>query len=337
MSGATPRASVVIPTWNGRELLRAALASLRAQSLRDFEAIVVDNGSTDGTAEMVRSEFPGTVVVPFPENRGFAVAVNAGVRAARGRYVALLNNDAEAEPDWLAALVAVLESRPDVGSVASLMVTYRDPGVVDSAGAAMGLFAYDIGRGERVGPAFTAGREVLCPCAGAAAYRRELFETVGDFDETFFAWFEDVELGIRAQLAGFSCWYEPAARVRHHAHASAAQLSVPKTVYTVRNALLLFFQTMPLRRLVPWGAVMLVWPFLDPIFSGRPARATVGGWLRFWPLLPHVVRARRRNYARRRVPVARLARLLEDPSPDFGRALRLLRDRLRGAAAPAAS
>ena len=336
MTNRAPRASVVIPTWNGRELLRATLASLRAQTFRDFETVVVDNGSTDGTAEMLRVEFPDTVVVAFPVNRGFAVAVNAGVKAARGRYVALLNNDAEAEPGWLAALAAALDARPDVGSVASLMVTVRDPGLVDSAGAAMGLFAYDIGRGERDGPAFGTGRELLCACAGAAAYRRELFEAVGDFDEAFFAWFEDVELGIRAQLAGFRCWYEPSARVRHHAHASAAQLNVPKTVFMVRNALLLFFQTMPLRRLVPWGPVMLVWPFLDPIFSGRPLKATVRGWLRFWPLLPHVVQARRRNYALRRVPVARLTALLEDARPDFGRALRLLLARLRGAP-PAAS
>ena len=332
MTDVLPRASVVIPTWNGCALLRAAMASLGAQTFRDFEAVVVDNGSTDGTADMLRSEFPDAVVVSFPENRGFAVAVNAGVRAARGRYVALLNNDAEAEPDWLSALVAALDARPDVGSVASKMLTVRDPGVVDSVGAAMGLFAYDIGRGARDGAPFASGRELLCPCAGAAAYRREVFDTVGDFDEAFFAWFEDVELGIRAQLAGFKCWFEPAARVRHHAHATAAQLSVPKTVFMVRNALLLFFQTMPMRRLIPWGPLMLVWPFLDPVFSGRPARATIRGWLQFWPLVPHVVRAHRRNYRLRRVPVSWLTDILDDPRPDFRRALRLLVARLRGAA-----
>lgn len=337
MTGVPPRASVIIPTWNGCALLRASLASLRAQTFRDFETVVVDNGSTDGTAEMLRAEFPDTVVVSFPENRGFAVAVNAGVKAARGRYVALLNNDAEAEQDWLSALVTALDARPDVGSVASKMLTVRDPGVVDSAGAAMGLFAYDIGRGAPDGGPFATGRELLCPCAGAAAYRRELFDAVGDFDETFFAWFEDVELGIRAQLAGFKCWYEPAARVRHHAHATAAQLSVPKTVFMVRNALLLFFQTMPLRRLIPWGPLMLVWPFLDPVFSGRPARATIRGWLQFWPLVAHVVRARRRNYGLRRVPVSRLTDVLDDPRPDLGRALRLLIARLHGAAPGAES
>jgi GT2 family glycosyltransferase len=333
MSGTVPRVSVIIPTWNGCALLKAALLSLRAQRYRDFETVVVDNGSRDGTVEMLGTEFPEVRVVPFPENRGFAVAVNAGLEAARGSCLVLLNNDAEPEPGWLEALVAVLDARPEVGSVACKMLTARDPTVVDSAGAAMGLFAYDIGRGERDGPRFAVAREILCPCAGAAAYRRELFDAVGTFDEAFFAWFEDVELGIRAQLAGFRCWYEPAARVRHHAHASAGQLSIPKTVFTVRNALLLFVQTMPLRRLVPCAPLLLVWPFLDPIFSGRPLRATARGWLAFWPLLPHALRARRRNYAARRVPVSRLTALLESPAPDLGRALRLLFARLRGAPA----
>jgi GT2 family glycosyltransferase len=326
-----PRASIVIPTWNGAELLRSTLQSLRAQTFRDFEPIVVDNGSRDGTADMLRTEFPEVLVVAFPENRGFAAAINAGLRVARGAYLVLLNNDAEAEPRWLEALVGVLDARPEVGSVASKMLTARDPGVVDSAGAAMGLFAYDIGRGERDGPAFGVAREILCACAGAAAYRRELFDAVGTFDEAFFAWFEDVDLGIRAQLAGFKCWYEPTARVRHHAHASAGQLATPKTVFTVRNALLLFLQTMPLRRLLPCAPLLFVWPFLDPIFSGRPLRATARGWLAFWPLVPHALRARRRTYAARRVPVARLTALLESPMPDFARALRLLVARLRGA------
>jgi GT2 family glycosyltransferase len=330
MTGTAPRVSVIIPTWNGCELLRAALGSLRLQTFSDFESVVVDNGSRDGTVAMLEAEFPDVVVVRFAENRGFAVAANAGVRASRGRYLVLLNNDVEAEPKWLEAIVGVLDAKREVGSVASKMVTLRDPGVIDSAGAAMGLFAYDIGRGEPDGPRFAAGREILCPCAGAGAYRREVFESVGQFDEAFFAWFEDVELGIRAQLAGFRCWYEPSARVRHHGHATASQLSTPKTVYTVRNALLLFLQTMPLRRLLPWAPVMLVWPFLDPIFSGRSARATITGWLRFWALLPHALGARRRNYAARRVPVSRVTELLEDARPDFDRAVRLLVARLRG-------
>jgi hypothetical protein len=335
MTVQTPRVSVIIPTWNGRALLRAALVSLRAQTFRDFETVVVDNGSRDGTVEMLEAEYSDVVVVGFAENRGFAVAVNAGLRAARGSYLVLLNNDVEAEAQWLEAIVGVLDARRDVGSVASKMVSLRDPSLLDSAGAAMGLFAYDIGRGERDGPRFGTGREILCPCAGAGAYRRELFEVVGQFDEAFFAWFEDVELGIRAQLAGFKCWFEPSARVRHHGHATADLLSTPKTVYTVRNALLLFLQTMPLRRLLPWAPVLLVWPFLDPIFSGRPARATITGWLRFWPLVPHALAARRRNYAARRVSVSRVTALLEDPRPDFGRAVRLLLARLRGAGSEA--
>jgi GT2 family glycosyltransferase len=322
-----PRASVVIPTWDGAAMLRRALASLAAQSLRDFETIVVDNGSRDGTADMLAEEFPGVVAVRFPENRGFAPAVNAGLRAARGDVLVLMNNDVEAEPGWLAALVGALERRPDVGFVASKMLSARDPTRVDSAWDAMGLAPYNVGHGETDGPRFSAGRYVLSACAGAAAYRREFFERVGYFDEDFFAWFEDVEIGVRGQLAGYRCWYEPAAVVRHLGSATAARMPDRKIFLLIRNNLILFFQTMPLRRALAWGPVILLWPWLDPIFYGRPLRLTARGWFAFWATVPRVVRNRRRIY-RRPADVRALLAALENPWEDMRRAWRALPRRL---------
>jgi GT2 family glycosyltransferase len=298
------RLSVVIPTWNGAVLLRACLRTLEAQTFRDFETIVVDNGSRDGTGEMLAAEFPSVRTVSFPDNRGFAAATNAGLAVARGEILVCLNNDVECEPGWLAALVSALDRMPDVGSVASKMMDAKRPGIIDAAGDAMSLRAWNVGRGEPDRPEFNVGREILSACAGAAAYRRAVFDAVGWFDERYFAWFEDVDLGIRAQFAGFRCWYEPSAVVRHHGSATTATMSELKVFFTTRNLLILFFKAMPLRRIVPWGVFVLLWPLFDPVVFGRPLRVTARAWLAFWLMLPEVLSARGEVYARRRVPVA---------------------------------
>ena len=166
--------------------------------------------------------------------------------------------------------------------------------------------------------------------------RRAVFELIGFFDEAYFAWFEDVDLGIRAQLAGFRCWYEPSAIVRHHGSATAATMSDRKAYLTSRNSMMLFFKTMPLRRLLPWGPLVLFWPWLNPLMTGRSWRPTLRAWFAFWPMVPAVLRGRRQVYAARRVPVSSLTRLLESPWNDIGRAITAVGRRLgigRGKAA----
>jgi GT2 family glycosyltransferase len=209
---------------------------------------------------------------------------------------------------------------PEVGSVASKMMDAKRPGIIDAAGDAMSLVAWNVGHGEPDRPEFNVGRELLSACAGAAAYRRTLFERVGWFDESYFAWFEDVDLGIRAQLAGFRCWYEPAAVVRHWGSATAATMSERKVYLTVRNGLMLFFKTMPLRRVLLWGPLVLAWPWINPLMTGRPIAPTLRAWFAFWPLLPGALRDRRALYASRRIPVSRLTALMESPLNDIGRA-----------------
>jgi GT2 family glycosyltransferase len=329
-----PRVSVIIPTWNGADLLAVALESLDRQVYRDFETIVVDNGSTDGTARLLATRHPDVRVVALPVNRGFAPAVNEGIRAAAGDILVLMNNDVRAEPGWLGALVAALDARPDVGSVASRMLDAKRPGIIDAAGDTMALMAWNAGRGEPDDARFAVGREVLSACAGAGAYRRALFDRVGLLDEAYFAWFEDVDLGIRAQLAGFRCWYEPSAVVHHLGSATAERMSETKTFFTVRNAMMLFFKTMPLRRLLPWAPVMLVWPLVDPVMSGRSPLVTARAWVAFWRLLPTILRARRAVYGRGATDAARLLGLLESPWSDFARARDIVVARARRVAAP---
>ncbi len=329
-----PRVSIVIPTWNGADMLADCLRSLRAQTFSPFEIVVVDNGSTDRTRTMLAEDFPEVQLVAFAENRGFAPATNAGFRAARGEILVCLNNDVACDPGWLAALVAALDARPDVGSVASKMMDAKRPGIIDAAGDGMALVAWNIGRGQPDGPWWREGREVLSACAGAAAYRRALLDRVGMLDETFFAWFEDVDLGIRAQLAGFRCWYEPAAVVHHKGSATAARMSDAKAFYTVRNGMYLFFKTMPLRRVLLWGWIVIAWPWLAPLALGQPWRATARAWFAFWGLMPAVLRGRRVVFAGRRSEVPRLLTLLDSPLEDLRRVWRSAGARLLGRPAP---
>jgi hypothetical protein len=328
--------SIVIPTWNGADLLAACLRSLRAQTYRDFEVVVVDNGSIDRTRAMLAAEFPEVRLAAFAENRGFAAATNAGLRAATGELLVCLNNDVECEPQWLAALVGAADAHPEAGSVASKMMDARRPGVIDAAGDAMALVAWNVGRGQPDGPQFRQGREILSACAGAALYRRAVFDRAGWFDERYFAWFEDVDLGIRAQLAGFRCWFEPTAIVHHHGSATAARLSERKTYLAVRNGMYLFFKTMPLRRVVAWGWLVLLWPWLAPLALGYPLRATAGAWFAFWGMLPAVLEGRRAVLGGRRAGVPRLLALLDSPLDDLRRVWRIFTTRLRGAPAPGA-
>lgn len=331
---AVPRVSVIIPSWNGADLLEVALASLREQNFRDYETIVVDNGSTDGTVEMLDARFGEVRQIRLPENRGFAPAVNDGIRAARGEIIVLLNNDVRVEPAWLGALVAALDAHAEAGSVASRMLDAKRPGIIDAAGDTMALMAWNVGRGEPDDARFAAGRYVLSACAGAGAYRRVMLDRIGLLDERYFAWFEDVDLGVRAQLAGWKCWYEPAAVVHHLGSATAERMSTTKTFFTVRNAMVLFFKTMPLARIAAWGPVMLVWPLLDPIMSGRSLLVTARAWLAFWRMLPGVLRARRELYAAGAPGARQLAGFLESPWGDFARAWDMLVARIRRTAAP---
>jgi len=212
-----PETSVVIPTWNGREYLPRCLDALRAQQRPADEVVVADGGSTDGTVEFLAREYPEVTVVALPENRGFAGTINAGIRRATGAYIATLNNDTEADPAWLAALEQALDAHPEVGHCAAKMLRADDPGIVDSAGT---VYRWDgwgemIGAGQRDDGRFDQQVEVFGACAGAAIYRRALFDEIGLFDEDFFANYEDLDLDFRAQLRGYRCLFVPAARVLH--------------------------------------------------------------------------------------------------------------------------
>lgn len=227
----TPVVSIVIVSWNGRQHLAECLGAGAAQQGVDSETILVDNGSSDGTAEYVRSMFPWVRLVVLPENRGFAGGNNAGVLAARGRYVALLNNDTAAEPDWLARLLAGLDEPAGMALMTSRVVYMHDTNVIDSAGDGLlrwgGAFKWHHGAGVT---AAMDSREVFGVCGAACLMPRAVFEELGGFDEDFFASHEDVDLSYRARLRGYRCRYVADAIVRHRGSATLGRVS-PFAVY----------------------------------------------------------------------------------------------------------
>lgn len=256
--------SVVVVNWNRKELLRACLESLRPQTGVRFETIVVDNGSVDGSADMAEREF-GARVVRNRENRGFCAANNQGIAAAAGEFIALLNNDAEAQPGWLAALERACSKAPDIGMAASKVLVWEDRQRIDKAGHL--IFPDGQNRGRGTGEAdrgqFDREEEVLWPDGSAAMYRKEMLNRIGGFDEDFFAYGDDAELGLRARIAGWRCVYTPEAVALHHRGATMGKDSTARLELIERNRLLLAL------KLFPWS---LLW--LNPIFFAVRALAT---------------------------------------------------------------
>jgi len=241
------RVSVIVLNWNGKPFLKECLDSLRTQTFRDFETILVDNGSTDGSVQYARQEFPDVRIVGLDYNAGFARGNNMGIQASSGQYIALLNNDARAHPRWLEALTTTLDARPEVGFCTSKILLYDQPGVIDSAGD---LF-YTCGVGEKRGRSetdrgqFAQLQPVFGACAAAALYRRSMLEDVGLFDEDFFAYAEDVDLSFRAQLAGYQCLYVPEAVVYHHLQGSFGAFPGHSLCLSRRNAFDTLLKNMP--------------------------------------------------------------------------------------------
>ena len=209
--------SVVVINWNGLPHLAACLPRLLGQTYAPFEVLIVDNGSQDGSQRWLADNFAQVRLIANAENVGFAAANNQGIQAARGAYVALLNNDTLPEPQWLAALVAAIEAQPRIGMAASKMVYTDRPEMINSTGVCLDRcgITWDRATGQPDAASDDRVVEVFGASAGAGLYRRELFTEVGLLDEGFFAYLEDVDLAWRAQWFGWKAVYVPAAKVCH--------------------------------------------------------------------------------------------------------------------------
>jgi GT2 family glycosyltransferase len=308
-------ASVIIPNWNGAAHLPTCLEALRHQTLTDFEAIVVDNGSQDESLNLLQSSYPGVKVIALPRNHGYAGGCNVGLKAAVGKVLVILNNDTEVTPTWLAELISSLDRHPDAGMATPKVMLWDDRmrlhttgdyvrtnGIPDSRG----VWQRDEGQFEQ--PEYVFGAAGVAP-----AFRRAMLDDVGLFDADFGSYCEDIDLSWRAQLAGYRCIYSPHSVLYHRVSATGG--GPIRSFYVARNTIWVLAKNLPAGLWARHRGEILAaqWQrFVDALraWRGAAARATVRGQLAGLLGMPRALRKRRAIQSLRRVDESYLESLL---------------------------
>lgn len=260
--------TIIIPNYNGKRFLEPCLESLAKQSCTDFEILVVDNHSADGSIGYIKEHCPDIKLISLDKNYGFSAAVNAGIRHSRTPYVLLLNNDTTVEPDFVEELLKAIESSSRIFSVSSKMLQMHHPDLIDGAGDLYTLLGWAVARGAgRPAENYTRPEEVFSACAGAAIYRRSAFCRIGYFDEAHFAYLEDIDIGYRAKIYGYRNRYCPTAVVRHvGSGTSGSKYNSFKVKTSARNSIWLIYKNMPLPQLIFNSVPLLAGYFIKGLF-----------------------------------------------------------------------
>ena len=331
-SGTSAAPYVVIPNWNGVDGLAKCIDSLRAQTLLPH-IIMVDNGSVDESVAMVTERYPEVEIVRHDYNKGYAGGVNPGLRLAIERdisFVAPFNNDAMADKDWLRHLVDFMTAHPKYGIAACKMLS-ADGSHLDSSGdyyTTWGL-PYPRGRGEGEVDKYDRETEVFAASGGASIYRTEMLREVGLFDERFFAYYEDVDLSFRAQLAGWKVAFVPQSFVYHELSVTGSKIKGFFTLQTMKNLPMLLWKDVPaslLPMVLPRFTLVYLAFFVSAIQRGQ-LRYAIEGWAKSLGYLPGVLADRRRIQSSRKVTPAYIASMLVWDLPPNARRLRSLRAR----------
>lgn len=297
MSDNEPYIDIIIPNWNGKDLLADCLVSIGRQSYWKYTITVVDNGSVDGSVELLRERFPEVHVISFSHNRGFSVAVNAGITLGNNPLIFLLNNDTELATDCLEKLVSASRKYDDA-FFAPKMLSFNERDVLDGAGDGFlrGGVGYRLGTMEKDGPVYNKPGQVFGTCGGAAFYRRSLLDNIGLFDEYFFAYLEDVDLNFRANRAGFTCRYVPEAWVYHVGSATTGSKINPFTVQlSTRNNLFLLVKNYPASLFFRFLPAICIYQFFWFLFiiKKRQIWGYLSGIAGFFRGLPSILKKRK--------------------------------------------
>ena len=246
------KVTVIIANYNGAHFMEPCLASLKGQSCRDFEILVVDKASTDGSRELLDEKYPEIRAIYLNKNYGFSKAVNVGIQAADTPYVILLNNDTRVDDHYVEALLKTIESSDRIFSVSSKMIQMYHPELIDDAGDLYNIIGWASQRGVgQPSSGYTKQKNIFSACGGASIYRRELFRVIGDFDEKHFAYLEDTDIGYRARIFGYRNVYCPDAIVYHvGSGTSGSRYNAFKVKLAARNSIYLNYKNMPLLQLI---------------------------------------------------------------------------------------
>lgn len=227
--------SVIIVNYNGAEFIEECIESVVAQSYTNWEIIILDNYSSDNSVELIQ-KYSFVELIKASENHGFAKGNNLAIKSSKGEYIALLNNDANADPAWLENMARVLDENPKLGSAGCKILSYYNQELLDSAGLLVNSSGMSRGRGRNErSEKYNEFEEILIPSGCAAIYRKKALDDVGLFDEDFFCYCEDTDLGFRLQIAGWKCMYVNESVVYHRYSASAGKYSLFKTYLVERN------------------------------------------------------------------------------------------------------
>lgn len=296
--------SIIIPNWNGEDYIIDCLDSLSNQSFKDFEVIVVDNGSTDNSLKLMEEKYPKVKIKKLSYNTGFAVAVNKGIKMSKAKYVVLINNDTYAEKNWLKELVETME-KTDYGFAASKMLFYDNRTHVNTAGDELTKYGWakQIGFGMKDGTRFSKDKEIFSASGGSVIIRKSLFDQVGYFDEKFFAYLEDVDWCFRAQLMGYKGLFVHTSKIYHHVSATTKKLSTFGEYLTVRNTLAMIYKDFP-GKLKAKYLFEIIYAQLARLFMDcniRRIYSTFKGQLAFLKMYPALRKDRKKLYPKIKV------------------------------------
>ena len=246
------KVTIVIPNYNGKHFMEPCLSSLSEQTYKDFHILVIDNASSDGSIEYMEENYPDIELIKLQKNYGFSKAVNIGIQHSRTPYVILLNNDTTVDTRYVEEMVKAIEKSPKIFSVSSKMIQMYHPELIDSAGDLYTLLGWGVCRGcGRPVSNYQKYDEIFTACAGAAIYRRSVFDEIGYFDENHFAYLEDIDIGYRARIYGYYNMYCPTALVYHvGSGTSGSKYNSFKVKLAARNNLYLNYKNMPALQLV---------------------------------------------------------------------------------------